>query len=268
MVLGRHVAKLAALAVVLMPAAALACPPLRDGPHGRVTAVPDGDTVLFDTGMQVRLVGMQAPKLPLGRPGYEAWPKAEEARQALEALVLDKNVTVRHGGAERDRHGRVLGLLFLDDDPDVPVQQQMLAAGWARVYSFPDNRACMADLLQAESRARAMRLGIWADPYYAVRHADKPAALLALKGRYELVEGRILVADEAGGRIYLNFGRSFHDDFTAVLDRAAVGLFAKQGLDPLQLGGALVRIRGWMDVSGGPRIEVTHPEQIEVLATK
>ena len=268
MVLGRHVAKLAVLAVALMPAAALGCAPLRDGPHATVTAVPDGDTVLFDTGMQVRLVGMQAPKLPLGRPGYDAWPKAEDARKALEALVLQKKVTVRHGGAERDRHGRVLGLLFLDDDPEQSVQEQMLAAGWARAYSFADNRACMADLLQAESRARAMRLGIWSDPYYAVRRADKPAELLALRGRYELVEGRILLADEAGGRIYLNFGRSFRDDFTAVLDRAAVGLFAKTGLNPLQLGGALVRVRGWVDESGGPRIEVTHPEQIEVLATK
>lgn len=268
MVLVRHVVKLAALAVVLMPTAGFACPVLRDGPHGRVTGVPDGDTVLFDTGMQVRLTGLQAPKLPLGRPGYDAWPKAEAARQALEALVLDKPVTVRHGGAERDRHGRVLGLLYLDADPDVSVQQQMLAAGWARAYSFPDNRACMADLLAAESRARAMRLGIWADPYYAVRRADKPADLLALRGRYELVEGRVLFADEAGGRVYLNFGRSFRDDFTAVLDRAAVKLFAEDGMDPLQLGGALVRVRGWLDVSGGPRIEVTHPEQIEVLATK
>jgi endonuclease YncB( thermonuclease family) len=251
-----------------MPALAFACPPLREGPHGLVTAVPDGDTVLFDTGMQVRLVGIQAPKLPLGRPDFVAWPKAEEAQKALEALVLNQRVTVRHGGAERDRHGRVLGYLFLDADPDVPVQQQMLAAGWARAYSFPDNRVCMADLLAAEGRARAMRLGIWADPYYAVRQAEKPAALLALKGRYELVEGRVLVADMAAGRVYLNFGRSYRNDFTAVLDKAAMALFAADGIDPLKLGGALIRVRGWVDEAGGPLIEVTHPEQIEVLATK
>ena len=266
--LGRHLVKIAALAVVLMPALAFACAPLREGPHGLVTAVPDGDTVLFDTGMQVRLVGMQAPNLPLGRPDFPAWPKAEEARKALEALVLGKRVTVRHGGAERDRHGRVLGLVFADADPDLSIQAQMLAAGWARVYSFPDNRACMADLLAAEGRARAMRLGIWGDPYYSGRQAGQPAALRALAGRYELVEGRVLVADEAGGRVYLNFGRYYKSDFTAVLDRAAMAVFSAAGIDPLKLGGALIRVRGWVDEAGGPLIEVTHPEQIEVLATK
>jgi hypothetical protein len=36
----------------------------------------------------------------------------------------------------------------------------------------------------------------------------------------------------------------------------------------LALEGALVRIRGWVDDRDGPRIEITHPEQIEVLATR
>jgi hypothetical protein len=36
----------------------------------------------------------------------------------------------------------------------------------------------------------------------------------------------------------------------------------------MTLEGALVRIRGWVDDRGGPRIEITHPEQIEVLATR
>jgi hypothetical protein len=39
-------------------------------------------------------------------------------------------------------------------------------------------------------------------------------------------------------------------------------------LDPLRLADALVRVRGWVDSHDGPRIEVTHPEQIEVLATR
>ena len=33
--------------------------------------IVDGDTLILDTGKQVRLVGLQAPKLPLGRPNFE-----------------------------------------------------------------------------------------------------------------------------------------------------------------------------------------------------
>jgi micrococcal nuclease len=266
--LARDVLRIAAAAVLAaMPLSTLAmgCDGLVDGPMGIVASVADGDTVVLDTGVVVRLIGTQAPKLPLGREDFETWPKAEESRVALEQLTLGKSVRVRHGGEQVDRHGRTLGQLFVLGEPELWVQQRMIADGWARVYSFPDNRACLPQLLAAEGSARLMKLGIWADPYYLVRRADRPADLVGRLGHYELVEGRVLLADEAQGRVYLNFGRSWKEDFTAVIDKAAVRLFSRSGLDPLKLEGALVRIRGWMDDVDGPRVEVTHPEQIEVL---
>ena len=267
--LGWDVVRIAALAVLAaMPVGAVGCEGLRDGPQGIVASVSDGDTVILDTGMVVRLIGTQAPKLPLGRDDFPTWPKAAEARAALQTLTLGQNVRVRYGGETIDRHGRTLGQLFVLSTPEIWVQQQMVADGLARVYSFPDNRACLAELFAAEGRARVMKLGIWADPYYAVRRADRPAELAKRSGHYELVEGRVLLAAEAQGRVYLNFGRSWKQDFTAVIDRAGLALFATSGIDPLKLGGALIRVRGWMDDHDGPRIEVTHPEQIEVLASR
>lgn len=248
---------------------ASACEDLRDGPRGIVTSVTDGDTVILDSGLVVRLIGTQAPKLPLGRDGFETWPLADEAKAALEALVLDKAVRVRYGGEQIDRHGRVLGQLFVEGAAETWAQGEMVEGGMARVYSFPDNRSCLAELIAAEGRARAMKLGIWADPYYTVRRADRPESLVTLAGRYELVEGRVLLAEEAGGgRVFLNFGRYWKEDFTAVIEGSAVRMFSDQGLDPARLDGALVRVRGWLDNRDGPRIEVTHPEQIEVLATR
>lgn len=255
----------AALVLSALPVGLAACEGLVDGPRGTVASVSDGDTLVLDSGLVVRLVGTQAPKLPLGREGFSAWPKADEARAALEALVLGKPVILRHGGERVDRHGRMLGQLFTTGDTEGWVQGAMVAGGWARVYSFPDNRACLTQLLAAETQARLMKLGIWSDPYYLVRRADRPAELAGRLGQYELIEGRVLLADEAQGRVYLNFGRSWKDDVTAVIDRAGLKLFSASGLDPLRLEGALVRIRGWVDDLDGPRIEVTHPEQIEVL---
>jgi len=251
-----------------MSGAGMACADLRPGPRGVVASVTDGDTVVLDNGLVVRLIGMQAPKLPLGREDFVAWPKAEEARARLEAMVLGKPVEIRHGGAERDRHERVLGQLFVTGAPELWVQRQVLAEGLARVYSFPDNRACLAELLAAESRARTMKLGIWADPYYTVRRADRPSAISERAGQYELVEGRVLLAEQSGGRVFLNFGRYWKEDFTAVIEARALRLFAASGLDPLVLEDALVRVRGWVDDRDGPRIEITHPEQIEVLAAR
>jgi micrococcal nuclease len=264
------IVRLAALATLSSASvAALGCEDLRSAPGGMVVEVTDGDTVVLDSGLVVRMIGTQAPKLPLGREGFETWPKAEEAKAALETLALNKPVRLGYGGEEVDRYERALAHVFVTGDGgEIWAQQAMVAQGLARVYSFPDNRKCLDQLFAAESRARTMGLGIWTDPYYSVRAADRPDDLLARDGHYELVEGRVLLADRAGGRVYLNFGRFWKEDFTAVIEASALRLFADAGLDPMVLEGALVRIRGWVDTRDGPRIEVTHPEQIEVLATR
>jgi endonuclease YncB( thermonuclease family) len=247
--------------------AAPACDGLTDGPRGTVSEIVDGDTLLLDTGLVVRLIGIQAPKLALGRAGLADWPRAEQSRQALAGLALNRQVLLRYGGERTDRYGRALAQIYVTGADPGWLQAAMLAAGMARVYSFPDNRACLDELLAAEGRARVAGLGIWSDPYYRVRRADRPDDLRALAGHFELVEGRILQSEKAAGQVFLNFGRYFKEDFTAVIDARAQRLFASENHDPLKLGGALVRVRGWIDVRDGPRIDITHPEQIEVLAT-
>jgi endonuclease YncB( thermonuclease family) len=259
---------LAALAVLSLPAIGADCPDLVDGPLGTVTSVVDGDTILLDTGLVVRLVGMQAPKLALDRPGFSDWPLGEAAKAALSGLVLGHKVQLRYAGERRDRYGRTLAHMFLTDTGNGWVQQEMLARGLARVYSLADNRQCLTPLFAAESAARAKRLGIWAEPYYSLKQANRPQTLAESEGRYELVEGRVLLAEAAGGRIYLNFGRNWDVDFTAIIDRKARPLFDESGIDPLALNGALVRLRGWIEERDGPRMAITHPEQIEVLATR
>lgn len=248
---------------------ALGCDDLRPGPTGIVVQVSDGDTVVLDTGLVVRMIGTQAPKLALGRDGFEPWPMAEESKAALEKLVLNQPVRLGYGGAEVDRYDRALAHVFVKTGAgEVWAQQAMVAQGLARVYSFPDNRACLDQLYVAERQARAAALGIWVNSYYSVRAAERPADILARVGHYELVEGRVLLADAASGRVYLNFGGLWKEDFTAVIEASALKLFGAQKRDPLLLEGALVRTRGWVDDRDGPRIAITHPEQIEVLATR
>jgi endonuclease YncB( thermonuclease family) len=246
------------------PAAAL--DGLTAGEQAVVQSVVDGDTVVLDREIngarQVRLTGIQAPKLPLGRPGFKEWPLAKEAKAALEALIVDKPVTLFYGAARMDRHGRLLAHLVGPDG--AWVQGELLSRGMARVYTFPDNRARAAEMYQREAAARAARRGIWADPFYAVRPAD-PAVLAGDVDTFQVIEGEVLSAAEVRGVVFLNFGDNWRTDFTIRLDRRAARLFRKSGLGPESYQGRRLRVRGWLKMWNGPMIEASHPEQIEIL---
>lgn len=229
----------------------------------RVVSVPDGGTLVLANGDKVRLAGIQAPKPPV--TGDQAqWAPAEDARAFLTELAEGESVELAVGETAQDRHGRLLGQVYLSDG--TWVQGAMVQAGMARVYTFPDTRECAADLYALERQARVDRLGLWAEPYYALADAARPDALIDAAGTMALVEGRVLNAAKSGQTVYLNFGRRWKDDFTVVMDTAAQKLFARAEIDPLGLQDAVVRVRGWLEVHDGPRIAVTHPEQIEVVA--
>ena len=137
----------AGLGLIVLPAASdavfAAVKPIAE-PDGacRIYQVIDGDTVELSDSSMVRLVGIQAPKLPLGRPGFKAWPYGEEARIALEQFCLGKRVGMRFGGRRVDFNGRRLAHLFVETGGEpVWLQRWMIAEGHARVYSFDDNRS-------------------------------------------------------------------------------------------------------------------------------
>lgn len=247
------------LLLLTAPATAFAFLLPADG-SARVVAVIDGDTVRLDNGREVRLVGIQAPKLPLGRRGFTAWPLADEARAKLEALIGGQPVTLHYGGAREDRHGRLLAHLT-SADGTLWAQGEMLKAGLARVYSFPDNRALVAEMLDLERAARAVRRGIWAERYYRIR---KPEETRRDIETFQLVEGRVLQAAETRDRVYLNFGPDYRTDFTVAIARRALKLFAHP-FDAKSYEGKTIRVRGWLKFINGPMIDATHPEQIEVL---
>ncbi len=233
---------------------------LEPGERGRVIEVVDGDTVVLERGLQVRLVGLQAPKLPLGRAGFRAWPLADQAKAALEAIALGHDAELRYGGRRRDRHGRALAHLVLDGG--LWAQGAMIDAGLARVYSFPDNRALVTMLLAREVEARAARRGIWSNPFYAIRKSDEAADHL---DEFALVEGRVLKVARARGRTYLNFGADYRSDFTVSIAAQAARLFETAGIELRRYEGQIIRVRGWVDSLNGAMIEATHPEQIELV---
>ena len=114
----RALLRLLLLVIVVLPAALILAQQdsettgalQEDGLSAR--EIVDGDTLVLSDGRQVRLVGIQAPKLPLGRPNFPTWPLAEEAKAALAALALGRELKLVYTGRPGDRHGRQLAHIY------------------------------------------------------------------------------------------------------------------------------------------------------------
>jgi endonuclease YncB( thermonuclease family) len=247
---------------------AFGCDGLADGPGGTVAAVPDGNTVVLDSGIAVRLIGTRAP-MPAGRrPASEAEPFAAAARAGLAGLVLGKAVRLGLDAEETDRYGNMEAELFLDDAAGTWIEEVLVARGLARVEPSAVNRRCANELLAVEAPARAAGLGIWGDPYYSVRDANDPASLAGLAGRYELAEGKVVSVGTTPKRDYLDFGRVWKDDVTATIGAGALQRFSAANIAPASFKGRRIRVRGWIEDHDGPSIEIDSPAQIEVVESQ
>lgn len=236
---------------------------LTAGEKEYVSSVVDGDTVVLKSGAQVRLVGIQAPKLPLGRKGFEPWPLGDEAKAALEALALHRRVRLFNGKTRLDRHGRILAHLLVEtaNGDLVWAEQHLLEAGFARVYSFADNRACVEEMLSLERAARAQQRGMWADAFYDIRSQWQSGRYL---GTFQLVEGKVLDVAEVRTGVYLNFEENWREDFSVFIARRDLRRFGGKEHELANLKGQWIRVRGWLKLRNGPMIDVSHPEQIEI----
>jgi len=222
--------------------------------RGSAASVSDGRTFVLDDAREVRLAGIEVPAA--GIP-------AAQARERLHMLVAGEAVMLK--GADADRYGRLVAQVFLPARPERWVQAELVASGHARVAAQIADRTCAAELVGRERAARSARIGLWSDPSYAPRHAEDAAALAAERGRFTLVEGRVLSVRESGSTIYVNFGRRWSEDFTVTIAKRHERALTAAGLEPKSLAGRRVRVRGWIEERGGPWIDVTRPEQIELV---
>lgn len=231
---------------VVLPARAE--PPCKGTPaaSGVVTAVRDGRTLVLADGREVRLAGIEAPAD--GAP--------------LHALVADRSVQLERVGD--DRYGRLVAFAATGD-PSELLQFVLLKAGHARVAARVGSKACAEFLRRAEHAARAGRLGLWADRNFAPLSSENLTMLATEKGHFALVEGQVLSVRESGATIYVNFGRRWTRDFAVTIPKREARNFAAAGVEPKMLERRRVRVRGIIEQRRGPIIDVTVPEQIELI---
>ncbi len=237
--------------------------------RGIVSRVTDGRTFTLDDGREIRLAAVEVPSLPLPKEVDPA-PGGAAAKDAMAALVGGDEIVLRQAGTAGDRYGRTVAYAYaVRDGAELFAQGELIAAGYGRVAAHVGSRACASDLLGREQAARRARLGLWANSYYDVLHAETPADVLARRGRFALVEGKVVSVRESGSTIYVNFGHHWSEGFAVTILKRNERNFTAAGLDLKGLAGRPIRVRGFIEARGGgsteesPRIEATYPEQIE-----
>ena len=224
-----------------------ACRPTPIG-TATVAAVRDGRTLSLKNGRTLRLAGIIV---------------TADARATLQRIAGGKILRLGKLVPDRDRYGRLVALAFAGDSRQ-SLQQALLAAGDARVGPHVADMACARALLAIEKAARTARRGLWADPRFLPINASNIGRLRAERGKFVLVEGKVLSVHATSGTIYLNFGRRWTRDFSVIILRRQRRNFAAAGIDPMQLRGRTLLVRGFVEMRRGPIIEAEAPEQLEL----
>jgi len=220
--------------------------------EGRVVEIIDARTFRLADGREVLLAGIE-PVV------------SEKAKRtsALSAILAGRDVTLHGEDDTPDRYGRQPAFVFLASS-DTLVQGRLLAQGEALFSGTVTNKDCASVLSAAETEARQAKRGTWADPT-AIKNAESPGDILAGIGRFTVVEGRVLSVRQAGATTYLNFGRNWTRGFAVTISRRMVPAFEAAGTGVKSLENRRIRVRGFVEARGGPRIELLRVGQIELL---
>ena len=210
----------------------------------------DARTFRLDDGREVRLAGVEPAA-------------SDNTKAALTAIIAGRDVTLHGEDDTPDRYGRQPAFVFLTGT-EAPVQSELLRRGEALVSTEVTNKDCAADLAAAEAEARQAKKGTWAGPA-AIKNAESPGDILAGIGALYGGRRQSLVRSSGRATTYLNFGRNWTRDFAVTISRRMMPAFEAAGLLPKSLENRRIRVRGFVEARGGPRIEALRVGQIEVL---
>jgi len=232
-----------------------------------VRHVLDGDSFILADGRQVRLIGVNAPEF--GKDGAPDQPHAKTARTRLAGLVEKKSVVLVLEQEHRDHYGRLLARVRLPNGSDAG--ERLLREGLAWAIAIPPNLEKLAANLAAEHEARAARRGVWNEPAYAPKPAER---LTARDTGFQLIEGKILrhgqgrhlMYFDLAPRVTLTVPREDWKKYFDVQESTNVAGDRMSGATkgkPSEWVGRRVVARGWLTESKGRlHLRVPHPAML------
>ncbi|MDZ7587510.1 MAG: thermonuclease family protein, partial [Patescibacteria group bacterium] len=147
--------------VLVIPSLLLNLFLLNKSPAGdiQVLGVIDGDTLVLDGKVRLRLRHLDAPELE--------FCGGQEAKDLLVKLVDQKKIRITE--KIMDQQGRPMALVYLGR---TLINQTMLESGWARYHS--DQTSQTEAIHATANQAKTDRLGIYSSKCYQKENPDQP----------------------------------------------------------------------------------------------
>jgi micrococcal nuclease len=130
-------------------------PHAEDGISARVTSVSDGDTIDLSGIGTVRLIGIDTPEVF----GEQECFGRQASAYLRRLLPPGTRVRYRLGVEERDRYGRALAYVYLEDGR--LVNELLAEEGYAQPLTIPPNDELADRFVAAARRAREAGRGLW-----------------------------------------------------------------------------------------------------------
>ena len=120
--------------------------------------VIDGDTIILDNGEVVRYIGIDTPEVSVPATALECY--GPEATVRNKELVEGKKVKLTRDIKNRDKHGRLLRYVYVDDG-NTFVNLALVEGGYARTLTIYPNISYVREVELAVAEAQAEKRGIW-----------------------------------------------------------------------------------------------------------
>ncbi len=130
--------------------------------YAEVIKVIDGDTIQISDGEKVRYIGIDTPELNGQKYGRIEKPEcyAREALLKNHEFVYGKTVGLQRDKTDRDKYGRLLRYVYIDD---VRINDELVRSGHAKAFIFGDDRKYAEEIIAAEAEAKEGTVGMWSE---------------------------------------------------------------------------------------------------------
>jgi micrococcal nuclease len=135
-----------------------------------VARVVDGDTLKLSAAGKVRLIGVDTPELHYsdkllrdsrksGKDINTIQALGAQASEFTKKLCLNKRVRLEYDVVRRDRYGRLLAYVYLEDGTFV--NAKIIEEGYGQVMTIPPNVRHAEYFRKLETSAREGNRGLW-----------------------------------------------------------------------------------------------------------
>ena len=149
------------LKIILLIILAMVCLSLTGAGYHKVKFVYDGDTILLENKSKVRYLGINTPEID--HKGGKSEFMAHAARKFNLELVKGVRVSLEFDKEKKDRYGRLLAYVFLENGN--MVNALLVRKGMAHVLLNSLGLKYEDLLLDCQRKAMKEKIGIWSRPF-------------------------------------------------------------------------------------------------------